>query len=181
MVRGVRRFRLQLQVKGAPGGGPAIPPMDPAADPAAAADPNAGQPPMPTDDSRPWAGDLYDEGDETLPDDPSVTDHFSDPNGEEAWLEKAPDGTLTGWVRDATGQVYRYSDADAWATDVDDAGMTPSGGGAPAPGDMPDGEERDGLDEGDDEGDLPGLDEEPDDEEDEEEDDPSAAPNPFKK
>jgi hypothetical protein len=47
---------------------------------------------------------------------------------------KAEDGTLTGWVRDETGQVWRYSDTDAWAIDVDDAGMTQTGGtqGAPA-------------------------------------------------
>jgi hypothetical protein len=96
-------------------------------------------PPVPPDphanDARQWAGDPYDEGDETPPEDPSVTSRFSDPNGEEAWLERAQDGTLTGWVRDATGQVYRYSDADAWAIDVDDAGLTPSGGGGgqPAP------------------------------------------------
>lgn len=102
-------------------------------------------PPPPVDphanDARQWAGDAYNEGDEPQPDDASVTSHFGDQNGEEAWLQRADDGTLTGWVRDATGQVYRYSDADAWAIDVDDAGMSPSSGGstdaAPADGQDP--------------------------------------------
>ncbi|MFD7829419.1 hypothetical protein [Streptomyces sp. MJM8645] len=108
----------------------------------------AGQGPEdqePADDGRQWAGDPYDDGDETLPDDPAVTARFSAPGGEEAWLERAADGTLTGWLRDPSGQVYRYSDADAWAVDVDDAGMTPSGGGTqtdeqPADGEQPENE-----------------------------------------
>ncbi|MEU3499253.1 hypothetical protein ABZ726_00245 [Streptomyces hundungensis] len=78
------------------------------------------------DDGRPWAGDPYDEGDESDP--AQANSAFSGPGGEEAWLDKAPDGTLTGWVRDDTGQVWRYSDADAWAIDVDDAGMTQTHG-----------------------------------------------------
>jgi hypothetical protein len=93
------------------------------------ADANPPQLPDPhANDARQWAGDPYDEGDEPQPDDPAVTAKFTDPSGEEAWLQRAQDGTLTGWVRDATGQVYRYNDADAWAIDVDDAGMTASGG-----------------------------------------------------
>ncbi|MGA5134440.1 hypothetical protein ACPCTO_32065 [Streptomyces olivoreticuli] len=78
--------------------------------------------PPPTDDARPWSGDMYDEGDETDPADAFAA--YTGTGGEEAWLDQAPDGTLTGWVRDATGQVWRYSDADAWAVDVDDAQMT---------------------------------------------------------
>ncbi|MFE1270646.1 hypothetical protein [Streptomyces sp. NPDC058758] len=103
-----------------------------------APEPDAGQPPAPapqerTDDSRPWAGDPYDEGDETDP--TTAMFGFGGQNGEEAWLDKAPDGTLTGWVRDGTGQVWRYADPDAWAIDVDDAGMTQTHGpdGATAP------------------------------------------------
>lgn len=106
----------------------ALPPSDdPAAqdqDPAAQAPPEL-QPPH-QDDARPWAGDEYDEGDESDP--AQAFAAFSGPNNEQAWLDKADDGTLTGWVRDETGQVYRYSDPDAWAIDVDDAGMAQTGG-----------------------------------------------------
>ncbi|MFC8408016.1 hypothetical protein ACFUG9_31225 [Streptomyces griseoincarnatus] len=87
-------------------------------------------PAPPDDDSRPWAGDLYSEGNETDPDDAFAA--YSGSGGEQAWLDQAPDGTLTGWVRDSDGQVWRYTDADAWATDVDGAQMTrthgPEGG-----------------------------------------------------
>jgi len=69
-----------------------------------------------------WAGDLYESGDETDPLDAYAV--FTGANGEEAWLDRAPDGTLTGWVRDTDSSVYRYSDADSWATDVDDSGMS---------------------------------------------------------
>ncbi|MFE0058672.1 hypothetical protein [Streptomyces sp. NPDC059003] len=78
--------------------------------------------PAPEDDARPWSGDMYDEGDETIPS--AAFAAYQGTNGEEAWLDQAPDGTLTGWVRDATGQVWRYTDPDVWAIDVDDAGMT---------------------------------------------------------
>jgi hypothetical protein len=100
----------------------------------AAAAPDLGQQPQtgPTDDARPWAGDPYDNGDETPPDAPTVTARFADTQGEQAWLDKATDGTLTGWVRDASGQVYKYTDVDTWATDVDDAGMTPDSSTASA-------------------------------------------------
>ncbi|WP_030372329.1 hypothetical protein [Streptomyces rimosus] len=98
----------------------------------AGADPAAPPPPEPQppheDDARPWAGDLYDEGDESDPAEAYAS--FSGQNGEQAWLDKAEDGTLTGWVRDETGQVWRYADADAWAIDVDDAGMAQTGGTA---------------------------------------------------
>ncbi|NUL21838.1 hypothetical protein [Streptomyces lunaelactis] len=79
-------------------------------------------PPAPEDDARPWSGDMYDEGDETDP--AAAFAAYKGANGEEAWLDQAPDGTLTGWVRDATGQVWRYTDPDVWAIDVDDARMT---------------------------------------------------------
>lgn len=102
---------------------------DPAADDASAETPEA---PLPEgDDARPWAGDMYDEGDESDP--ASAFAAYTGTAGEEAWLDQAADGTLTGWVRDSTGQVWRYADADAWAIDVDDAQMTRThGGGAPA-------------------------------------------------
>lgn len=96
------------------------------------AQPASGAPPGPPapsdelqppahDDSRPWAGDPYDEGDETDP--ASAFAAFTGKDGEEAWLDRAADGTVTGWVRDATGQVWRYSDEAAWALDVDGAQM----------------------------------------------------------
>ncbi|AWI32702.1 hypothetical protein [Streptomyces tirandamycinicus] len=100
-----------------------------------AGDPAANPPPEPQppqeDDARPWAGDVYDEGDET---DPALAyASFSGQDGEQAWLDKAEDGTLTGWVRDETGQVWRYSDPDTWAIDVDDAGMVQTSGTNEAP------------------------------------------------
>jgi hypothetical protein len=118
---------------------PAAPPKDPtaaaedvAAEPPAEsaeeAEPSPGdEPPVdapepPADDARPWAGDMYDEGDETDPADSWSA--YTGSNGEQAWLDRAPDGTLTGWVRDGTGQVWRYTDPDAWALDVDGAHMT---------------------------------------------------------
>lgn len=73
-----------------------------------------------------WAGDRYEEGDETDPAESFAA--FTGQSGEDAWLDRSEDGTLTGWVRDADGTVYRYSDHDAWAADVDDAGMTRTGG-----------------------------------------------------
>ncbi|AKN68754.1 hypothetical protein QR97_02100 [Streptomyces sp. PBH53] len=81
-----------------------------------------GPAPAPEDDARPWSGDMYDEGDESDPADAFAA--YKGGNGEEAWLDQATDGTLTGWVCDATGQVWRYSDPDVWAMDVDDAQMT---------------------------------------------------------
>ncbi|MFF8696240.1 hypothetical protein ACF08W_28915 [Streptomyces sp. NPDC015144] len=116
------------------------PPQDPAATPAPEEDPTAPAgnledptaPPAPDappggeggDDSRPWAGDEYNEGDETDPDGPDAWCAYTGSGGEQAWLDKAADGTLTGWVRDGDGQVWRYTDPDAWSTDVDGAQMT---------------------------------------------------------
>ncbi|MFH8466036.1 hypothetical protein [Streptomyces sp. NPDC017991] len=85
-------------------------------------EPSEEAPPAPEDDARPWSGDMYDEGDETDP--TAAFAAYQGASGEEAWLDQAPDGTLTGWVRDATGQVWRYTDPDVWAIDVDDAQMT---------------------------------------------------------
>ncbi|MGI5337668.1 hypothetical protein ACQEVS_09855 [Streptomyces sp. CA-181903] len=95
-----------------------------AAESAETPDDDAGPGPAhaPEDDARPWSGDMYDEGDETDPADAFAA--YKGADGEEAWLDQAPDGTLTGWVRDATGQVWRYTDPDVWAIDVDDAQMT---------------------------------------------------------
>ncbi|OEJ21101.1 hypothetical protein [Streptomyces subrutilus] len=115
-----------------PGSGPptdptkdvAEPPVDDAADPPAD---DAEAPAPAADDARPWAGDMYDEGDESDP--ANAYTAYTGSAGEEAWLDQAADGTLTGWVRDSTGQVWRYADPDAWAIDVDDAQMTRSHGG----------------------------------------------------
>jgi hypothetical protein len=122
-----------------PTAAPAAPeeaPVAPADDPAAPPDPNAppdggdvaenpsAAPEQPDDDSRPWAGDEYNEGDETDPDGPDAWCAYAGSGGEQAWLDKGPDGTLTGWVRDSDGQVWRYTDPDAWSTDVDGAQMT---------------------------------------------------------
>ncbi|SEE84460.1 hypothetical protein SAMN05216483_6757 [Streptomyces sp. 2131.1] len=106
------------------GENPAAPP-DPGAQPEGegGGDPSAALD-QPDDDSRPWAGDEYNEGDETDPDGPEAWCAYTGSSGEQAWLDKAADGTLTGWVRDGAGQVWRYTDPDAWATDVDGAQMT---------------------------------------------------------
>ena len=74
-----------------------------------------------------WAGDIYESGDESDP--AQAFAQFAGQEGETAWLDKTDDGTLTGWVRDADGTVFRYSDADAWHIDVDQAGMTRSDAG----------------------------------------------------
>ncbi|MER7951959.1 hypothetical protein ABTY59_31670 [Streptomyces sp. NPDC096079] len=113
-----------------PNAAPAMPAEDPAAAPQGTDAPSEGEagqapeapPTPPDDDSRPWAGDMYDEGNETDPD--SAYSAYSGVDGEQAWLDRGPDGTLTGWVRDSTGQVWRYTDPDAWSTDVDGAQMT---------------------------------------------------------
>ncbi|MEU3201014.1 hypothetical protein [Streptomyces sp. NPDC006996] len=101
---------------------PAAEPLAEGAEPPAEGEEPVDAPEPPTDDARPWAGDMYDEGDETDPADSFSA--YTGSNGEQAWLDRAPDGTLTGWVRDGTGQVWRYTDPDAWAVDVDGAHMT---------------------------------------------------------
>lgn len=89
-----------------------------------------------------WAGDLHEDGDESDP--AQAHDWFKGEGGAEAWLDKADDGTLTGWVRDPDGSVYRYSDVDAWAIDVDHSGMTEAGGGLVDDGEPAEGEPVDG-------------------------------------
>jgi hypothetical protein len=103
----------------------AQPPVDPAVDAAAA--PAPGAPPVDPNatPAHEWAGDLVDDRNE-VSDPANAFAHFTGQENEEAWLDKATDGTLTGWVRDADGSIYRYSDVDAWAVDVDDAQMTRS-------------------------------------------------------
>ena len=88
-------------------------------DPATPTDPAEGQGAEETPTE--WAGDLYDQGDESDPAQAFAV--FTGGAGLEGWLDRADDGTLTGWVRDPDGSVYRYSDVDAWAIDVRDAGM----------------------------------------------------------
>lgn len=106
----------------------AAPPEEPSADGAAdegGPDDDVADAPDaagPQDDARPWSGDMYDEGDATDP--AAAFAAYKGAAGEEAWLDQASDGTLTGWVRDADGQVWRYTDPDVWAMDVDDAQMT---------------------------------------------------------
>ncbi|MFF4543626.1 hypothetical protein ACFY1J_05175 [Streptomyces sp. NPDC001406] len=106
---------------------PTAPPEQPTEAPADGTQPPGNEPPAdapepPSDDARQWAGDPYDEGDETDP--ANAFASYTGSNGEQAWLDQDADGTLTGWVRDGTGQVWRYTDPDAWAIDVDDAHMT---------------------------------------------------------
>ncbi|MEU2968939.1 hypothetical protein ABZ687_28680 [Streptomyces ardesiacus] len=133
-----------------PTAAPAVPDAEPAAsardeEETPAAPPEGGAPPeekdtgedpgaapAPPDDSRPWAGDLYTEGDETTPDNAFAA--YTGVDGEQAWLDQAPDGTLTGWVLDSDSQVWRYTDPDAWATDVDGAQMTRTHGPDGDPG-----------------------------------------------
>jgi hypothetical protein len=74
-----------------------------------------------------WAGDLINESVDTPTDPAAAFRTFAGTEGETAWLDRADDGTLTGWVQDADGSIYRYSDADAWAIDVDEAGMIAGG------------------------------------------------------
>lgn len=128
----MRRFALAVQTKGAapfpPGGAqapgqppvPAAPSQDPAQD---AQDANEEV------QTHEWAGDLIENPDEAS-DPAEAFALFKGQEGEEAWLDRADDGTLTGWVRDADGSIYRYSDTDAWAVDVDDAGMARTDPGA---------------------------------------------------
>ncbi|MFI9588084.1 hypothetical protein ACIHCQ_41315 [Streptomyces sp. NPDC052236] len=99
---------------------PAAPPGEAGAGPPT--DDMEAPPQPPADDARLWSGEVYDEGDETDP--AAAFAAYTGSQGEEAWLDQAPDGTLTGWVRDSTGQVWLYSDAETWAIDVDDAQMT---------------------------------------------------------
>lgn len=85
-----------------------------------AADPAAEQQEQP--EGRQWAGDPYEDTDYPAPEDSFA--HLRHPDGSEAWLEKGKSGDLTGWVRDTDGQVYRYTDMEAWIADVDGAQMT---------------------------------------------------------
>lgn len=105
------------------GGDPAAPAAEEAAPEEKDGSELPGEAPLPPDDdARPWSGDLYNEGDETDPD--AAYCAYTGVDGEQAWLDRTPDGTLTGWVSDSTGQVWRFTDPDAWATDVDGAQMT---------------------------------------------------------
>lgn len=92
----------------------------------------------PEDDGRRWAGDEYTEGDES---DPAQAKYWFTGEVGEAWLDRAEDGTLTGWVREPDGTVFRYADVDAWAIDVDGAGIQTPGAGGSAPEEDTDGGE----------------------------------------
>lgn len=106
----------------------------PAASPVEDTPPNVGTTDQPTGPAtnagQQWAGDpINDRGKITDPEKAFAS--FSGDQDEKAWLDRAQDGTMTGWVTDSTGQTYRYSDVDAWAVDVDDATMKRTGGTGP--------------------------------------------------
>lgn len=90
---------------------------DPAAPEGAVADPT--DPNAPT-----WAGDLYTDGEPTDP--VTAFAAFTGEEGQTAWLDVSPDGTITGWVQDGE-EVFRYTDPQAWAQDVDGAAMSRAG------------------------------------------------------
>lgn len=79
------------------------------------------------DPGRPWSGDLC----ETIsPTDPAeayaaykgtVTDQGVE-SEVEAWVDRGSDGTIIGWVRQGD-EVWRYTDPEAWALDVDGADL----------------------------------------------------------
>lgn len=102
-------------------------------------DPGGSTPPPSPEElqAHEWAGDLYEQGDQSDP--AQAFARFQGVDGETAWLDRADDGTLTGWVQDADGSIYRYSDDAAWAIDVDQAGMRRS--------DVPDAGDSDAGDE----------------------------------
>lgn len=83
------------------------------------------------DPGRKWAGDLYETG--SVPDPAGAYAQFAGGDGTEAWLERNDDGTLIGWLRDGT-DVFRYTDADTWALDVDGVSMARTDAAAPAAG-----------------------------------------------
>lgn len=81
------------------------------------------------DPGRPWSGDVYETG---APSDPEAAyarfhGQVDSPTGQvevDAWLDRAPDGTLIGWVTQ-DGLLWRYTDPEAWALDVDGADLAP--------------------------------------------------------
>ncbi len=128
----------QFKASPFPGAAASFGGIDPAAgDPA---DPAAQQAAEEQVEQHEWAGDLFEEGTESNPADAFARFHGG--AGEEAWLDRAEDGTLTGWVRDTDGSVYRYSDVEAWAVDTDEATMTRVDPGQ-EPAESPEGDEGD--------------------------------------
>lgn len=108
----------KLEFKGADWPDPAVP-EGALADPGAAAPADVKDPHAPQ-----WAGDLYEEGDESDPVEAFAA--FTGEEGQTAWLDVSGDGTITGWVKDGE-QVYRYTDTAAWEADVDGAAMERAG------------------------------------------------------
>lgn len=106
------RYELQIKQVSPAGGGEAPGGLNPAL--------LARQSRVTVDDGRGWAGDLYEEGPVTDPAESYA--HFGGGEDTEAWLDRNEDGTLTGWVREGDA-VWRYSDVEAWALDVDGAQM----------------------------------------------------------
>lgn len=112
-------MKILLEYKAAPVDGPASGEPD-------TATPNLN----PVEDAPRWSGDVYEQGDETKPDDAYA--HLTGDGGVDAWLDRGDDGAIVGWVRDLDGTVYRYSDPSAWAIDVDDAGLKNASGSTPS-------------------------------------------------
>jgi hypothetical protein len=129
--------RIEIQYKVLP----AVPNDAPAAAREVAGPP--GQEQADPNKPQPFSGDVYDEGDETDP--ANAYAHLKGEDGTEGWLDHDDDGTVTGWVRTPDGTVYRYTDPQSWAIDVDDAGLRRDGGeSAPADGEeIPEGGEAD--------------------------------------
>ena len=118
-----------LEVKELPTG------QAPNAAPAPADDPSQQEPQNQRYDAPAWSGDVYEDGDESTPEESPWP--FQGASGEQAWLDRSADGTITGWVRSPDGTVYRYTDPDQWAVEVDDAGMQSTGEGAGDGGELP--------------------------------------------
>lgn len=108
---GVTGYRLEF--KGADWPDPAVP--EDALEEPEGHDPNG---------PAPWSGDLYEQDDASDPVEAFAA--FTGEEGVTSWLDVGPDGTLTGWVRDGE-ELYRYTDPEAWALDVDGAAMQRAG------------------------------------------------------
>lgn len=108
---------------------PGAPAADPAAPAATPPKPTAAPVTDPLAGAHEWAGDQLDaQGQHSDPEQAFAL--FKGPQGEWAWLDRSDTGVCVGWVSDSDGQVYRYDDVDAWAVDVDDAGMARTDEGA---------------------------------------------------
>ena len=89
------------------------------------------------DEGRPWSGEVFEEG--ATSDPAEAFARFTGEDDTEAWLDKNEDGTLIAWVREGDA-VWRYSDVDAWALDVDGAQMQTAEQAPPVEGEGAEGE-----------------------------------------